>query len=172
MARSATFFACASSGMLGTSVVSRSSVRYRPLRRTLSGRCHNAAMADDEFEPIREVRFGLVMYGGVSLAVYINGVAQELFRLVRATAPRVGDDTRLHFADADLDSTESIYRELGRRYGEPVLPAPPAAPSTASTTAPPVRTRFVVDIISGSSAGGINGIYLGKALANDQQFAS
>src|SRR4029077_1876657 len=31
----------------------------------------------------REVRLGVVMYGGVSLAVYINGVAHEFFRAVR-----------------------------------------------------------------------------------------
>ncbi|HYQ02434.1 MAG TPA: patatin-like protein [Polyangiaceae bacterium] len=31
----------------------------------------------------REVRLGIVMFGGVSLAVYINGVSQELFRAVR-----------------------------------------------------------------------------------------
>ncbi len=40
------------------------------------------------YAPIREVRFATVMYGGVSLAIYINGVAHELFRLVRSTAPR------------------------------------------------------------------------------------
>ena len=34
-------------------------------------------------ERSREVRLGLVMYGGVSLAIYINGVAQEFFRAVR-----------------------------------------------------------------------------------------
>ena len=34
----------------------------------------------------QEVRFAVVMYGGVSLAIYINGVAQELLRLVRSTA--------------------------------------------------------------------------------------
>jgi hypothetical protein len=28
----------------------------------------------------REVRLGLVLYGGVSLAVYMNGVAAEFFR--------------------------------------------------------------------------------------------
>src|SRR6478609_7336147 len=31
----------------------------------------------------REVRLGIVMFGGVSLAVYINGVSLELFRAVR-----------------------------------------------------------------------------------------
>ena len=34
----------------------------------------------------QEIRFAVVMYGGVSLAVYINGVSQELLRMVRATA--------------------------------------------------------------------------------------
>ena len=34
----------------------------------------------------KELRFALVMYGGVSLAIYINGVAQEFYSLVRATA--------------------------------------------------------------------------------------
>jgi hypothetical protein len=34
----------------------------------------------------RDVRFAVVMYGGVSLAIYINGVAQELYRMVQATA--------------------------------------------------------------------------------------
>ena len=32
--------------------------------------------------PQREVRIGLVLYGGVALAVYINGAAQEMLRLV------------------------------------------------------------------------------------------
>ena len=31
-----------------------------------------------------------------------------------------------------------------------------------------IRTRFIVDILSGTSAGGINGIFLAKALANGQ----
>ncbi|HEX7452796.1 MAG TPA: hypothetical protein VF294_10940, partial [Polyangiaceae bacterium] len=34
-------------------------------------------------ERSREVRLGIVMFGGVSLAVYINGVSSELFRAVR-----------------------------------------------------------------------------------------
>ena len=31
----------------------------------------------------QEIRFAVVMYGGVSLAIYINGIAQELLRMVR-----------------------------------------------------------------------------------------
>ncbi|HEY1537284.1 MAG TPA: hypothetical protein VGF76_24855, partial [Polyangiaceae bacterium] len=34
-------------------------------------------------ERSREVRLGIVMFGGISLAVYINGVSSELFRAVR-----------------------------------------------------------------------------------------
>jgi patatin-related protein len=36
--------------------------------------------------PRREVRIGLVLYGGVSLAIYIYGVCQEFLRLVQASA--------------------------------------------------------------------------------------
>ena len=33
---------------------------------------------------LREVRLGLVCYGGVSLAIYMHGVTKELYKLVRA----------------------------------------------------------------------------------------
>src|SRR5271156_5100579 len=33
---------------------------------------------------VKEVRLGLVCYGGVSLAIYMHGVTKELFKLVRA----------------------------------------------------------------------------------------
>lgn len=77
----------------------------------------------------REIRLGLVMYGGVSLAIYINGVAREFFRAVRG---------------------EGVYKWL-----------------KALTD-----SDIVVDIISGTSAGGINGIMLGYALCNGKDFAS
>ena len=41
-------------------------------------------MSDKKIE--KEVRFAVVMYGGGSLAIYINGIAQELLKMVRATA--------------------------------------------------------------------------------------
>ncbi|HEX6275475.1 MAG TPA: hypothetical protein VFZ53_20685, partial [Polyangiaceae bacterium] len=75
-----------------------------------------------------EVRLGLVMYGGVSLAVYINGIANELFRAVRG---------------------RGVYRVLKELTDSDVA----------------------VDIVSGTSAGGINGILLGYALANSREFA-
>jgi patatin-related protein len=74
-----------------------------------------------------EIRLGIVMYGGVSLAIYINGVAHELFRAVRG---------------------RGVYKLL-----------------KAITD-----SEIVVDVISGTSAGGINGILLGYALCNGKEF--
>ena len=76
----------------------------------------------------REVRLGLVLYGGVSLAVYENGVAQELHRAVRG---------------------EGLYGLLCWL----------------------TDSDIVVDIISGTSAGGVNGIMLAYALANGRSFS-
>lgn len=77
----------------------------------------------------REVRIGLVLYGGVSLAIYIHGVTHEFFRAVRGRGAY-----RLIKALTDSD--------------------------------------IVVDVISGTSAGGINGIMLGYALCNNLEFKS
>src|SRR3954451_5361904 len=82
-----------------------------------------AGERNPRFLPEQEVRFAVVMYGGVSLAIYINGVAQELFRLVRATAParQYADPdkedlrNRAYYADDQLDPTERVYRTLGER---------------------------------------------------------
>ena len=114
----------------------------------------------------QEIRFAVVMYGGVSLAIYINGVAQELLNLVRATAParptRLDPDEAM-LSDAEIEGTTAeVYRELGR-----LLHRRDKSASSAGNGRP-IRTRFVVDVLSGSSAGGLNGIYLAKALVNDQ----
>ncbi len=63
----------------------------------------------------KEVRFAVVMYGGVSLAVYMNGIAQELLRLVRSTAQK--PDGTLLLADDELTGTERVYRRLGQILG-------------------------------------------------------
>ena len=111
----------------------------------------------------QEIRFAIVMYGGVSLAIYINGVAQEFLRLVRATAAHPKDRNQPLLSDAQLTGTERVYRRaaqlLGREHDGVKRPVTPDDP---------IRTRFVVDILSGTSAGGINAIFLAKALANDQ----
>jgi patatin-related protein len=116
---------------------------------------------DSKYKPSSEVRFAIVMYGGVSLAIYINGVAQELFRLVRATAPNQ-ERSDLAVGDADLRPIERVYREIGRRrVGDTFWDSRHDEDLITG-----VETRFVVDILSGTSAGGINGILLAKALAN------
>jgi patatin-related protein len=109
----------------------------------------------------QEIRFSLVMYGGVSLAIYMNGIAQEFRHLVRATAPDPTASGQLK--NRNPESTESVYRRLGQLLSQTEVR--PHAPCAGE----PVRTRFVVDTISGTSAGGINGLFLAKALVNDQK---
>jgi patatin-related protein len=99
----------------------------------------------------QEVRFAVVMYGGVSLAIYMNGISQELLRVVRATSD---------LPDSELSGTELVYRKLGRALHTNRMPGAPL-----DAAFPSVRTRVVVDILSGTSAGGINAIFLAKALA-------
>ena len=124
-------------------------------------------MAGDRTEPQvaelgleQELRLAVVLYGGVSLAIYMYGVAQELYNLVWATAPsqsyaKDGEPPET-LARARPESTGAVYRELARLL-----------PLGGGGADGPVRTRFVVDIISGTSAGGINGICLAKALAGE-----
>jgi patatin-related protein len=170
----------------------------------------------DQTQFEREVRFAVVVYGGVSLAVYMNGVSQELLHLVRST----------HEELDQLTPVEQVYRRLACLVGEPARePKPdesgqsllsddrkredanqskrpsrvdwtPSAlskiedhlrPSTTDSAERTERsvgkhvstgtetwltkdelerpsTKFVVDILAGTSAGGINAIYLAKAL--------
>lgn len=130
----------------------------------------------------QEVRFAVVMYGGVSLAIYINGIAQELFRMVRSTAP-VEADAQTSLPANELSSTERVYRKLSyilanrqfREHCKALANAEKDIPGFKLPDAPSddlggeaIETRFVVDILSGTSAGGINAIFLAKALANDQ----
>ena len=140
----------------------------------------NPAESDEPvpFDPdneLREVRFAVVMYGGVSLAIYINGVAQELLNMVRATAPNTADDDKADkalLADVELTGSLAVYRKLGQFLLQRPKLAEAAEPDAQGNPKPPsreaIRTRFVVDVISGTSAGGINGIFLAKALARNQ----
>ena len=126
-------------------------------------------MAGDRTEPQvaelaleQELRLAVVLYGGVSLAIYMYGVAQELYNLVWATAPSQsyadGGEPPGTLARDRPESTDAVYRELAR-----LLPLGPGGDGADG----PVRTRFVVDIVAGTSAGGINGICLAKALAGE-----
>jgi patatin-related protein len=133
-----------------------------------------------------EVRFAVVMYGGVSLAIYINGIAQEMLRWVRSTAKSANKNVALlpnnsstsasGECELSLSGTERVYRKLSyilaaRRTGEETAAELLENAEQSLADNAPIRTRFVVDIVSGTSAGGINGIFLGKALANGQDMS-
>ncbi len=85
-------------------------------------------MARGNREP--ELRLGLVLYGGVALAVYIYGVVVEVQRLLCASA--------------GVDGASEAYTEALAKAG---------------------ISKAGVDVIAGTSAGGINGILLAKAIA-------
>src|SRR6478672_12679938 len=67
-------------------------------------------------DPVQEVRFAVVIYGGVSLAVYIYGIAQEMLRMVRATAAAAPSSTA-PLVEAPR-SSERVYRKLGQIIGD------------------------------------------------------
>jgi patatin-related protein len=96
-------------------------------------------------EAFREVRIALVCYGGVSLAIYMHGVTRELHRLVAASSRFDAEQNPF-----EPRCSEHVYWELLHHL---------AARDR-------VRTRVVVDIISGTSAGGINAVFLAKAIAH------
>ncbi|HEY4809578.1 MAG TPA: patatin-like protein [Solirubrobacteraceae bacterium] len=95
--------------------------------------------------PRRELRIAMVLYGGVSLCIYMHGNTKETNRLVRASALLAAG------ASSGTTPTEIVYREL--------------LESLAGRDG--FRTDVSVDVIAGTSAGGINGVYLAKAVAHN-----
>ena len=137
-----------------------------------------ADLATPDLNYKKEVRFAVVMYGGVSLAIYINGVAQELLRMVKATAPSDDSERVAREFDPkdDEPSTQAVYRKLSYLIDDPVnrddFKNALAVDKKAAASWQPkgdIPVRFMVDVLAGTSAGGINSIYLAKALANDQK---
>ena len=88
---------------------------------------HTDTSAGGSARKSREIRVGLVMYGGVSLTTYTNGVAREFHDAVRGRG------------------VYALVKAL-------------------------TDSDFVVDVMSGTSAGGINGVLLGYCLANGYEF--
>lgn len=93
----------------------------------------------------KELRLALVCYGGISLAVYMHGISKEIWRLARASAA-------FHANEPPATGSQGVYHalleEIGAHSG--------------------LRLRVLVDIIAGASAGGINGVFLGQAIATGQ----
>lgn len=94
----------------------------------------------------KELRLALVCYGGISLAVYMHGITKEIWKLSRASRAFHAND------GDDLSTTEAIYRDILEEIaGNQQL-----------------KLRVLTDIITGASAGGINGIFLARAIATGQ----
>jgi patatin-related protein len=109
----------------------------------------------------KELRLAVVFFGGVSLAVYEHGINREILNLVRASklyhGVRQATDSTPAFQSLYPDeperSTGDVYLQCLERIGQHLA------------------LRVIVDVISGSSAGGINGIALARALAHDLSLA-
>ncbi|MGW5176334.1 DUF3376 domain-containing protein [Streptomyces sp. NPDC004082] len=93
--------------------------------------------------PKTEHRIALVMNGGVSLAVWMGGVTHELDLLRRASR---GDHA---------DTVPEEEREVFRIWQE---------------VAKKARVEVKIDIISGTSAGGLNGLLMATGIARGSQF--
>lgn len=93
----------------------------------------------------KELRLALVCYGGVSLAIYMHGITKEIWKVARASQAQ-------HDPLGGGDPGDDVYRQL-------------LAEIEAEFE---LKLRVFVDIIAGASAGGINGIFLGQAIATGQ----
>jgi patatin-related protein len=93
----------------------------------------------------KELRLALVCYGGISLAIYMHGITKEIWRLVCASRA-------YHDGAEPAAGSQGVYAEL-------------LAEIEAQGD---LRVRVLADIIAGASAGGINGIFLGQAIATGQ----
>ncbi|WP_158614139.1 patatin-like phospholipase family protein [Frondihabitans sp. PhB188] len=106
--------------------------------------------------PVDELRLALVCDGGVSLAIYEHGIARELDNVVIASRGfdlvQTSDDPGGPHAElvASLTPVQAAYLDALRH------------PRDAGA----LRT-VVVDVVAGSSAGGINGVFLAKALSGN-----
>lgn len=108
----------------------------------------------------KELRLAVAFFGGVSLAIYQHGINREILNLVRASkiyhrVPAFGAERQAatsfhgHYPNEPASSTGDCYLEFLKTLGQDI------------------SLRVIVDVISGSSAGGINGIALATALAHD-----
>ncbi|WP_374524970.1 patatin-like protein [Sphingopyxis sp.] len=92
----------------------------------------------------KELRFALICYGGISLAVYMHGITKEVWRLAAAS--------RAFHEGAEQSGSGRVYAELLAALAEKGG----------------VKLRVLADIVAGASAGGINGIFLARAIATGQ----
>ncbi|WP_321395682.1 patatin-like protein [Emcibacter sp.] len=107
----------------------------------------------------KELRFALVCFGGISLAIYIHGVTKEILKLARASkayhfSPDPNAESKQTYIYpneevTDVVDTELVYFDILKSF------------------APDLDLRIIIDTIAGASAGGMNSIFLGRGLAHD-----
>jgi patatin-related protein len=144
----------AASGVSPAPAAPRLSARAQTLpklRRLSDAPRTRAVVAAPKLAPRRddsvvELRLALVCYGGVSLAIYMHGITKELEKLVVASRG----------FEAQPDASPFPPASVEHHYWQ-------ALKSIADTTG--MTKRVVIDILAGTSAGGINGVFLAKALA-------
>ena len=115
------------------------------------------------FDAEQEVRFALVLYGGVSLAIYMYGIAEEFLHLVRSTAPKERVAERAWRARSPIPSPRAPRRSIASSATAAIRREfrPPRARAHA------LRGRRDL----GHLGRGINGVCLAKALANGTSLA-
>ena len=98
----------------------------------------------------KELRLAIVCSGGISLAVYMHGIAKEILKLARAS--------KLYHSVHDANQKRE------RRFSE-LPPAPERETDTEEVYFDLLREigagldlRVIVDVIAGASAGGINSV--------------
>ncbi|PQO93622.1 DUF3376 domain-containing protein [Massilia phosphatilytica] len=110
----------------------------------------------------KELRLAIVFFGGVSLAVYQHGINREILNLVRASKlahrRNAGKEnsttsTHDHYPDEPERSTGDVYCQF------------------LETVRQQLDLQVIVDVVSGASAGAMNGVALGRALAHDLSLA-
>ncbi len=90
----------------------------------------------------KELRIALICYGGVSLAVYMHGVTKEVWHLAKASSAFHKE------GEAQAKGVRRVYAELLEHVQNEHQ----------------LRLRFLPDILSGASAGGINAVFLAQAI--------
>jgi patatin-related protein len=99
---------------------------------------------------VTELRLALVCYGGVSLAIYMHGVTKELHKLVVASRR---------------------FDELGSTAANPFDPVTDSEHAYFETLRDLAmdshQLSVNIDVVAGTSAGGINGVCLAKVLARN-----
>lgn len=107
----------------------------------------------------KELRLALVCFGGVSLAVYMHGVTKEILKLARASAA--------YHSEPDLHKRRSMtYRDLARD-GQDEIDTEEIYFELLKAMGDKLDLRVIIDAVAGASAGGMNAVFLSRALAHD-----